>query len=118
MFHIGQKVICVPSPDAIKGLARAPDTKAGHVYTVREIDTRMIEYGGPLALRFEELFGPVVRLPEILGGGTWEIASDALNYRPYVATDISIFTEMLNNVPKHDRVTIYEDDEITVTRPR
>lgn len=99
MFHVGQKVVYVGSPEPPR--PRHPDDPTprlvkGEVYTIRDIDRRIVgtrNHPDATILLFERVAPKrdyaVVR--------DWEIGYKPHVFRPLIErkTDISIFTKML-----------------------
>lgn len=102
-FHVGQRVVCVDDasrPGLLWSIGKAwgdlDGLRKGTIYTVRGIELAPI---GVLTLKLREI---VRKSPP--GTGNLDAGFAAFRFRPVVETDISIFTAMLNPVPKREGV--------------
>lgn len=97
-FQVGQKVVCIGdcTSEPVQGEVLV---RKGEVYTVRGI-VHFNNLDGP-GLYLHEIRNPVIDTTD----GRVERAFGIEGFRPVVErkTDISVFTEMLNNVPLHER---------------
>lgn len=95
-LHIGQRVVCVDDWFRPRGVL--PGTilpRRGVVYTIRDI----FDFEAWVAVRLEEIVNPPRHYRNDVTGEMVEAAFPAGRFRPVTerTTDISIFTEMLNN---------------------
>ena len=89
MFFIGQQVVCIDDNFApARRLFKLP--VKGQIYTIRGF---MDEDGDDLAVWLEE----IVNNPAHFRDGFGECSFYVWRFRPLKATDISIFTAILNN---------------------
>src|SRR3954463_1422831 len=112
-FRVGQKVVCVPHPDALCGSGEGPGPALGQTYTIRDVDRRMAPHGLPLVLRFDEIVGNRIKLSDRLGGYEWEVGSDARNFRPVQSTDtgMTILEQIRRDVSNKTALPIKEDEQ-------
>jgi len=97
MFHVGQKVVCVCTPDIIEEVAHLGEVlpQEGVVYTIRAIqDADPFYYSGEIAFLLFEIRN---KSREGANLGTCEPNFHSALFRPLVEhkTNISVFTEML-----------------------
>lgn len=101
-FHVGQRVVCVnakrPAGRTYYNDEVFPVT--GGVYTIRSMFIR--QKTGALLLRLYEIVNKEGEYDE----GFQEAGFNCSRFRPVRDTDISIFTAMLNPVPKKELETI------------
>jgi hypothetical protein len=106
MFRIGQRITCVD--DKFVGENRVYDPTftvrcpnlplKGHVYTVRGFVVPYAGYSGTPGILLEEISNPPCPYFE----GTFEPSFFPSHFRPFTdrKTDISVFKEMLNDIPE------------------
>jgi len=93
IFYPGQLVVCINAGAVPEATNYYPGVlREGHIYTVREVvDNAHFQFPG-YGIRVES-----VRLPESSITGveeTWH----PFRFSPYIRTDISVFTRMLEKV--------------------
>ena len=94
MFEVGQMVACVELPDgAFDHLPDAPELEDGRIYTVRDVDTRSMDWCGVVTVRLEEIVCKII-------DGWWEDGFIAENFRPVRKTDISELRKLVAPVPR------------------
>ena len=91
MFHIGQRVVCIPRDDESKpydwdAFKRGVHAlEVGRIYTIRDIDHRGVDqlnWDEP-AIRLEEIINPVLE-----DFGPWEVGYSPRRFRPLAETEV------------------------------
>lgn len=96
-FRVGQKVVCVVHFDDRRILEHGWSIPVqGNVYTVRD---KWLDHNGEPGITLEEVVNPFTLFSDGAGG---EPHFCATGFRPLVEkrTDISVFTRMLDRVPR------------------